>query len=70
MTLRLEDLTTPERAQFESAVAEGDSGTCEWVTLMWMITINSGGNGDAYERRQGIRRLYLSEIEQRRKAGN
>lgn len=62
MSMRLEDLTPNEREQFEKAIAEGDSGTDEWVTLMWMITLNSTGNGDAYKRRQGMRRLYQSEV--------
>lgn len=68
MDLRLEDLAENEREQFEKAIAEGDSGTREWVTLMWMVTINGGhfgGNQGAFERRQAMRGLYQAERERR-----
>lgn len=56
----LADLTPAERAQFDRAVAEGDSGAREWMELMLVITVGSSGNGEAYERRQAVRALYAA----------
>jgi hypothetical protein len=65
MQLRLEDLTPGERAQFEKALVEGDSGTQEWEVLTLMATVTSNGNGEAFERRQAFRALYRTEMERR-----
>jgi len=61
-TIELEDLTVNERAQFAKAVQEGDSGTQEWATLMWMVTANSWDSGDAYRRREAVRELYARQV--------
>lgn len=59
----LDDLDASERAQFEKAVAESPtSETREWEQLMLVITLGSYGNGDAYERRQAVRRLFAATV--------
>lgn len=56
------DLTAKERAQFDKTLIEGDSGTSEWEELMLLVTLGSNGNGEAFERRQAVRRLYAVEM--------
>lgn len=60
-------LTDAEKAQFDLAVAEhkGDAQAAdEWVTLMWMITMGSHGEQDAFDRRQATRRLFAEAIKE------
>lgn len=59
--LTMDDLTDNERAQFEKAIAEGDTDNAEWRTLMIMATVTAGSNGAGFKRRQAIRRLYAAE---------